>query len=77
MVHLLHVSSHLTNINWVPRLEDRMSGHYSCLVCRAHIQSSVSQLLLRCVFIERSHVDVKRGETACKSLVDMEQEKTH
>ena len=65
------LSSHLTNINWLPRLEDRMSGHHSCLVWRARPQSCVGQLLARCVFIERSHVDLKRGETTCKSLVDM------
>ena len=35
------------------------------------------QLLARCVLIERSHVDLKRGETTCESLVDMEWEKTH
>ena len=31
-----------------------------------------SILLAHCVFIERSHVDLKCGETTCKSLVDME-----
>ena len=39
MVHLLPVSSHHTNISWLPHLADRISGHYSCLVCRARFQS--------------------------------------
>ena len=54
-----------------------MSGHYSCLVWRARPQSVVGQWLARCVSIERCHVDLKRGETTCKSLVNMEKEKTH
>ena len=33
------------------------------------------QLLARCVLIDRFHVDLERGGTTYKSLVDMEQEK--
>ena len=54
-----------------------MSGHYSCLFWRARCPSIAGQLLARHVFIERCHVDLKRGETTCKSLVGMGQEKTH
>ena len=48
-----------------------MSGHYSYLVCRARFQS-MGQLLARCVLIDRCHVDLKRGDTTYRSLVDME-----
>ena len=53
------------------QLAPSMSGHYSSLVCRARLQSIVGRWLARCVFIERSDVDLKRGETTCKSLVHM------
>ena len=35
------------------------------------------QLLARCVLIDRCHVELKRGDTTYKCLVDMEKEKTH
>ena len=37
-----------------------------------HAFNQWGQLLARCALIDRFHVDLKRGETTCKSLVDME-----